>query len=232
MVRPAVNFPPELPPCGIRRFRYWSGAGAYCPRQAAFPWWVLRGCPGFLRLVVALLVGVLALADSRVQGATLYWDANGTNPGAATGTVASGTWGVDAFWSTDSAGLLSPSILTTTLADDLLFAAGLDATGSSTLTISGGQQANGLTFNAGTVSLGGTASPVLTLGGGGLTMGSGLGGTLTLGASLGSVVVGASQTWANESSRQLVVQSAVAGSAAAGATTTWTVGGTGVGGMT
>ncbi|MEY5026830.1 MAG: hypothetical protein RLZZ244_2358, partial [Verrucomicrobiota bacterium] len=179
--------------------------------------------------MVGLLIWVLAFSEPRLQAATLYWDANGTSPGAAVGGVASGTWGVDSFWSTDVAGLLSPSLLNTTLSDDLFFAAGSDAIGSSTLTISGGQQANSLTFTAGTVSLGGAATPVLTLGAGGLTMDSTMGGSLTLGASLGGVVLGSSQTWSNHSGQQLVVQTAVSGSAAVGATTTWTVGGSGTG---
>ncbi|MEI6715239.1 MAG: autotransporter-associated beta strand repeat-containing protein, partial [Verrucomicrobiota bacterium] len=155
----------------------------------------------------------------------LYWDANGTTSGAGTAGVASGTWGVNTFWSTDTSGVLTPSILTTTVSDDLIFAAGSDATGSSTLTLSGGQQAKSLTFNTGTISMAGTASPVLTLGGGGVTLSNTLGGTLTFGATLSSVLLGADQTWSNNSTQQLIVNSAVGGTASSGATNTWTVGG-------
>lgn len=116
---------------------------------------------------------VLALSGPAVHATALYWDTN-TSATPGSGAV-TGTWGTDLFWNDDPLGLAGgPSMgvltATTTSTDDVFFSAGANGTGG-TVTVSGTQAANSITFqdvnatkntNAITLS-GGTA---LTIGGG------------------------------------------------------------------
>ena len=66
---------------------------------------------------------------SSVPRGFLYWDTNGT--GTAGSGAATGTWGTDAFWTTDATGanVGSPTLTAaTTNADDLFFSAGTNGT--------------------------------------------------------------------------------------------------------
>jgi fibronectin-binding autotransporter adhesin len=87
-----------------------------------------------------------------------YWDSNGAS---ASFGAAGGTWGTDAFWSTNSAGDTLPSITNPSTSDDLNF--GYTSTGLSngTITVVTGS-ANSLTFAAG--------SGAITLSGGTITL--------------------------------------------------------------
>jgi autotransporter-associated beta strand protein len=98
------------------------------------------------------------LGTGPVFAETYYWDTNGITSGFGT---AGGTWGTDAFWSTNSAGDTLPSITNPSTSDDLNF--GYTSTGLSngTITVVTGS-ANSLTFAAG--------SGAITLSGGTITL--------------------------------------------------------------
>src|ERR1039458_9351369 len=105
---------------------------------------------------IALVAMAAALLPQNSGAATpLYWDANGSAAGASPGGgLATGTWGVNNFWNTDSAGgLPGPGAW---VANSLaVFSAGSDATGTFTVTLNGTQTAGGVTFEEGTVTLSG-----------------------------------------------------------------------------
>ncbi|MEK0446966.1 MAG: hypothetical protein RLZZ399_2287, partial [Verrucomicrobiota bacterium] len=194
---------------------------------------VLRQSPVFLRAVVLLTLLVFLGSDPKVLAASLYWDTNGSAAGSSDST--SGVWGTSNFWNSDATGLDGGTFgISTALVDDLFISAANNATGANTMTLSGAQSANSLTFRNGTVTLAGTATPSLTLGNGGLTMDSTLDGTLTLNSTLTSVRLSGSQTWANNSGQAFSSSSAtvIAGTAAAGGTHTLTIGGSGSGAWT
>ena len=180
-----------------------------------------------------LLGTVLLLGTRSLSAAPYYWDLNGATAGSG-GPTPSGTWDTTTHnWSTSSTGTTAtvayPSSLTTNTAD---FSAGTDATGAYTVTVSGTIQTAGITFEEGTVTLAGTATPSLQIGGtSGIIVNSGIGGTTTLDSSLGTVGLGGNQSWANNSASPLVVNSAVSN---VGNTTayTLTLSGTGTGGTT
>ncbi len=144
-----------------------------------------------LFLFTSLLLCLLA-QPARAQ---LYWDSNTSTPGA--GDTPTGTWDVDAFWSSDSTGASS----TTTWTDGniAVFAAGTDATNGYTVTVSGTPTATGINFEEGTVTVAGSTLnlsgaaiiDVATnhsarinsiIGGGAIALTKNGGGTLTLGA--------------------------------------------------
>ncbi len=93
-----------------------------------------------------LLFSIMAFTPA--HAATLYWDTNGA-------TVYSGNtggiWGVDSFWSSDARGLSSTGAYAT--GSDVVFAAGIDGTGSYTVTLSPGQSASSLNFQEGHVTI-------------------------------------------------------------------------------
>lgn len=117
-------------------------------------------------LVTATLTAALAFATltgPSAFGADLYWDSNGTAPGA--GNTPSGIWGIDNFWNTDAAGTGTPG----SYADnsDVIFAAGSDAVNAYSVTLNGNQIANSITFRS--VGLATLSGSELHLGSGGLT---------------------------------------------------------------
>lgn len=70
----------------------------------------------YLKTIKALLAGlIVAVAAGSAQAADYYWDQNGTDPGFGNG----GTWGTDAFWTTDSSGGFSDGGTDTTTSDDV-----------------------------------------------------------------------------------------------------------------
>ncbi|OYW76045.1 MAG: hypothetical protein B7Z37_10555 [Verrucomicrobia bacterium 12-59-8] len=93
-----------------------------------------------------LLLSILAFTPA--HAATLYWDTNGA-------TVYSGNtggiWGVDSFWSSDERGLSSTGAYAA--GSDVVFAAGIDGTGSYTVTLSPSQSASSLNFQEGHVTI-------------------------------------------------------------------------------
>jgi autotransporter-associated beta strand protein len=96
------------------------------------------------------------------QLATLYWDTNGVIPGSG-GASPSGSWdAVAANFTPDAAGASADTASATTFADDVVFGAGTDGTGSYTVTVSGTQTAHSVQIARGDVTLtGGTiAAPI------------------------------------------------------------------------
>lgn len=108
----------------------------------------------YRKRIIPLATSVAALlAASPASAVNLYWDTNGT--GVAGSGAHTGTWGTDAFWSTDSTGanVGSPVLTaTTTNADDLFFAAGTNGT-AGTVTVNGTQAARSITIEEGAVTL-------------------------------------------------------------------------------
>lgn len=156
-----------------------------------------------LRNLVAASVLALAGSHSPALATPLYWDGNGTTLGA--GTTPIGTWGTSLFWNTDSTGGGSGAFqIGTTIADDLYFSAGTDATGAYTATVNGTRAARSLNFQYGTITL---DSGVVQLGAGGVTVASTVAGTVTVKSSL---TLEASQTWANNSSKSLTFSTSAA----------------------
>ncbi|MEZ0258036.1 MAG: autotransporter-associated beta strand repeat-containing protein [Chthoniobacter sp.] len=100
---------------------------------------------------------------SRIEAATYYWDTNGATAGSGAST---GSWdGATANWTTDATGATTPGVSLTTSLDDLIFSAGSNGT-TGTVTVSGAQLANSITFkdNVAVTLSGGTS---ITLGGAG-----------------------------------------------------------------
>ncbi len=109
------------------------------------------------------VVCLLVLCGSPLSAATLYWDSNGATPYAG-GPTPTGTWGTDAFWSSSAQGTAATGAYVS--ASDVVFAAGADATGAYTVTLSGTQTASTVTFGEGHVILSGGT---LALSGGSIT---------------------------------------------------------------
>ena len=108
----------------------------------------------FLALSAALAAGV-----GQVHAATYYWDTNGATAGFGT---ASGTWGTDVYWSTDSDGTSVPTLSSVTSADSVYFGTDTDGLASGTVNVSGAQSAKELLF--------GKASGAITLTGDQITL--------------------------------------------------------------
>ncbi|WP_265596003.1 autotransporter-associated beta strand repeat-containing protein [Verrucomicrobium sp. BvORR106] len=107
---------------------------------------------------VRLLLGSFLLGST--ANAQLYWDSNGSTAGA--GSTPTGTWGSDSFWSTDSTGSVVPGgWLANSIA---VFSAGTDATNAYSVSVTGTQDIAGITFEEGTVTLGGAG--ILNVGSG------------------------------------------------------------------
>jgi autotransporter-associated beta strand protein len=114
------------------------------------------------RLSFPLASAIAALlAAHSASATTFYWDTNGAT---TANTAATGTWmaGSAANWSTAAAGNVATSAVTTTNADDLIFAAtGMTA---GTITVDDTQFANsiriqvqGITLTGGTINIGSAA---------------------------------------------------------------------------
>ncbi|MDD2599442.1 MAG: autotransporter-associated beta strand repeat-containing protein [Kiritimatiellae bacterium] len=99
------------------------------------------------RLITNIATAGMVLASAFVAHATtFYWDNNGSDAGFG---IASGIWGSENFWSTDSIGLSTPLVSDTAADDDLYF--GTDDTGlaAGTITVGGASQSfKTLTFGA------------------------------------------------------------------------------------
>jgi hypothetical protein len=144
-------------------------------------------------------------------GADPFWDpTNGIGTGTGTNSP-NGTWStLIPAWNAVAGGTGIVSVWNN--GDAAVFSAGTDATGSYTATVSGTVTASTITFEEGTVTLAGTATPVLTISGaGGITINSTINGTTTFASSLGTVVLSdnVNSAWTNNSSQDFVVASGV-----------------------
>jgi fibronectin-binding autotransporter adhesin len=97
----------------------------------------------------------------------VFWDTNGNTAGASAGTTAAGTWdnATTANWTTSAAGTTATTNFNAIAAGskNATFSAGANATGAFTVTVSGTvNNVGGLTFQEGTVTLGGAGTLNLT----------------------------------------------------------------------
>src|SRR3954462_9168229 len=106
-----------------------------------------------MRLCVSITVLLMVLAASATvaRAQTKYWDLDVTPRAGAGSATPSGTWNATAAnWNTDSTGTLLPTTWTAgNIAD---FAAGTNATGAYTVTITGTQSLSGLTVEEGMIT--------------------------------------------------------------------------------
>ena len=110
---------------------------------------------GFRMVRAAALAASLAMTASVATAAPLYWDSDGANTGGSASATATGTWGTSNFWSTSSTGTAVTGAWVTD--ETAVFSAGTDVTGAYTVTVNGTQQAAGITFEEGNVTLSGGA---------------------------------------------------------------------------
>ena len=127
------------------------------------------------RWLVTAFAAVIALTTHALAQSTVYWDIDGSTPGAG-GATPSGTWsGTAANWSPSADGdAATAAWVSGTGAGDgnvAFFSAGSDATGSFTVTLDGTSNASGIIVNQGIVNLAGGG--VVALGSGTATVRSG-----------------------------------------------------------
>jgi len=118
-----------------------------------------------IRSVMAIaLAGCMGLLTARVDGATYYWDTDGSIGGF--GDIA-GMWGTSAFWSADSTGASDGALTPITTSDGINFGTDTLALGStaSAVGVSGAVTVNSITFGAA------QAAPVTLSGGTSITLG-------------------------------------------------------------
>src|SRR6266550_4547832 len=107
-------------------------------------------------LAIATVAGLGLMTNRSAFAATAYWDTNGSTAGASAGTTAAGTWdaaGTNLNWNplADGTGTTAGWVA----GDTAVFAAGSNATGSYTVTMSGIPSVGGITLEEGNVTLGG-----------------------------------------------------------------------------
>jgi autotransporter-associated beta strand protein len=100
------------------------------------------------RAIACLAATALTMAS---HAQNRFWDGNADAAGA--GAAPTGTWGVDAFWNTDAGGGAGTFTSTVTATNSVFFSAGTDAISPYTVTVSGTQAAQGLTFQEGATTL-------------------------------------------------------------------------------
>src|SRR5262249_30867045 len=100
-------------------------------------------------ILIALLV--IIAGTTTVGAQTKYWDVDVLSVAGAGGTAPTGVWNSTSHnWNTDSTGLGIPSTWTAGNVAD--FAAGTNATGSYTVTVTGTQSLSGLTVEEGMIT--------------------------------------------------------------------------------
>ncbi len=106
-----------------------------------------------LRLLGAVTLAAQCLWLPSANAINIFWDTNGTNDGP--GTTPTGAWdGVALNWTTNSAGGEPAAFLATVgSTNDAYFSAGTDGTNGFTVTVSGTNLANSITFQEGTPTL-------------------------------------------------------------------------------
>jgi autotransporter-associated beta strand protein len=97
---------------------------------------------------------ICLLLVSLRPAAALYWDANGGAAGAG-GPTPTGTWGVDNYWNTNSAGVSTNGTQGWESGKAAIFSAGTDAVGTFTVNVSGTQTADYISFEEGNITLSG-----------------------------------------------------------------------------
>ena len=109
------------------------------------------------RISVAAAVLAMAVLVTPASADTVYWDIDGDTAGSGPNTTPAGTWD-DATenWSSSADGDVATAAWTA--GDTAVFAAGDDASGTYTVTVSGTIDISGLTFQEGTVTLGGSTA--------------------------------------------------------------------------
>src|SRR4051812_8382615 len=103
---------------------------------------------------------LLALLPASARASDLYWDVNGSTPDSSGSNVATGTWdGVNAFFNDDPNGGAGNFTANPSATDNVIFAAGANATGAYTVTLSISPTVGSLTVEEGTIQQsGGTLS--------------------------------------------------------------------------
>src|SRR5947208_2734243 len=100
-----------------------------------------------LRTRQALFSLACAILGARpAMAADSYWDTNGTTAGAG-GPSPAGTWGVNAFWTSNSNGTTATAAWSSS--NLAVFSAGTDASDFYTVTVSGTQTTAGMRFEDG-----------------------------------------------------------------------------------
>src|SRR6476620_8428030 len=100
-----------------------------------------------LLIALVLLAASVTVADAQ----TKYWDVDVISRAGAGSTTPNGVWNSTSNnWNTDSTGLGIPS--TWTPGNTAVFAAGTNATGAYTVTVTGAQSLSGLTVEEGTIT--------------------------------------------------------------------------------
>lgn len=117
--------------------------------------------------LLAFLIHASALCLAPlVHSATYYWDTDGATAGAG-GSSPTGNWvTAGSTWSTNANGTVAVSAVTTTTDDDLIFSAGVNATGNYSIDLSDTQSAKSLTVRTGNVNISGSGG--IALGGTGI----------------------------------------------------------------
>jgi len=189
-----------------------------------------------LRFVAAATLAVGGLSSSAFSQTTYYWDGNGATTGSGATTL-TGTWGTIPYWGTSATGTSVTTAEALSSLDTAVFAAN-DAVGANnfnggyTVTLDAARSVAGIVIagasvgsgnTGGTLTLAGTGSPGLTIGSGGVTL-NGANGDPNFAASIGTITLGADQTWYVAPARPLKIHAAVAGNATAGNTRVWTLG--------
>lgn len=186
-------------------------------------------------LILAIAAVALAIVPTTADAAVYYWDLNGDTAGSG-GPSPSGTWDtVASNWNESIDGTGSPTTFPDSIAfSNAVFSAGTDAIDAYNVTASGTINTNSIKFSHGSVTLLGSDTPSLNIGGSGITIDA-IAGATTLGSSLGTggasgVVVATSQNWANNSVELFTVNSDVVSGSTDPVTLALT--GTGAGGTT
>ena len=197
-----------------------------------------------IAVLATSIAALFTIAPARAVN--VFWDTNGAIPGSSAGVTANGTWDASAVgnWSTDLLGAVGTTSYATAnggvpSAADVVFSAGGNATGASTITITAianaGVVANGITIEDGSISTAtsGTfsAGPVLTLGAGGLTIAASAAGPSSFNSNT-TVALSANQTWTNSSAALFTASGALTGTATTGNTRAFTLAPTAAGGIT
>ena len=187
----------------------------------------LRKKPRVFSCLLAVAAIVLCFGPQSALAVDYYWDTNGATAGSG---AATGTWGTDTFWTTDSAGTIGTSAYSGDNTSDIFFSAGTNGT-TGTVTVLGTQSAHSITFrNPVDLTLsGGTA---LNLGS--ATAGSGIFVTANAANTMSTPVIlnsAASAIGFSNSGTGLLTIGAVTGAATSG-TQTIAVGSSGSGDIT
>lgn len=106
-----------------------------------------------LSQTLAALVTIGLLCLHQANAANVFWDSNGTTPGA--GDPATGTWGTTNIWNTDTTGGAGTFSSTVGAANDAFFSAGSDAASAFAVTVVGTNAANSVSFQEGIPTLNG-----------------------------------------------------------------------------